>query len=142
MWLQLIAASDKTGSNLVGKSIASFRTMSRWGYMLAFGSMFGFATIGYQIHLSNGSVDTGELYMWVVGALIGSLLLGFKNRLIRDGRLRALFTLSDGAALLGGLVLIAVLPGYIGMVKGLVLLAMFAVYLLWYYRKLETTQLA
>jgi hypothetical protein len=110
--------------------------------MLAFGSMFGFATIGYQIHLSNGSVDTGELYMWVVGALIGSLLLGFKNRLIRDGRLRALFTLSDGAALLGGLVLIAVLPGYIGMVKGLVLLAMFAVYLLWYYRKLETTQLA
>ena len=140
MWTFVMGVGEPSGGSLVGKSMTSLRALSLWGYLLAFGALFGFATFGYTIHNTNGSTDTGMLYVWVVMALVGSLLIGFKNRLIRNGRLRAKITLTDGAILIGALVLIAVMPGYIGMVKGLVLLAVFTVYLLWYFRKLETTQ--
>ena len=73
-------------------------------------------------------------------ALIGSTLIGLKNHRIRDGRMRARITLSDGAVLAAALVLIAVLPSFIGMVKGLVLLVLFSAYLLWYFKTLETLQ--
>jgi Ca2+/Na+ antiporter len=80
------------------------------------------------------------LFVWVIMALVGSTLIGLKNRRIRDGRMRARITVTDGAVIIGALVLIAVLPDFIGMVKGLVLLVLFSAYLLWYFKTLETLQ--
>lgn len=128
----------QTGGSLVGKSIVSFRTLSMWAYALAYGALWGYATYGYTIKNSDGSTDTGMLFVWVVMALVGSTLIALKNRQIRDGRMRARITLSDGAVLAAALVLIAVLPSFIGMVKGLVLLALFAPYAFWYFKTLDT----
>ena len=126
--------------SLGGKPTVSLRTLSQWAYMLTFGALWGYATFGYTIKNSDGSTDTGELFLWVIMALIGSTLVGLKNHRIRDGRMRARITVSDGAVIIGALVLIAVLPDFIGMVKGLVLLVMFSAYLLWYFRTLGTLQ--
>jgi hypothetical protein len=106
----------------------SLRTLSFWAYMLLFGSLWGYATYGYTINNSDGSTDTGMLFVWVVMAFVGSTLVGLKNRRIRDRRTRTRITLGDGAVIIGALVLIAVLPSFIGMVKGLVMLAPFCVY--------------
>jgi hypothetical protein len=106
----------------------SLRTLSFWAYVLLFGALWGYATFGYTIKNIDGSADTGELFLWVIMALIGSTLVGLKNRRIRDRRTRMRITLSDGAVIIGALVLIAVLPSFIGMVKGLVLLVLYSVY--------------
>ena len=106
----------------------SLRTLSFWAYMLLFGSLWGYATYGYTINNSDGSTDTGMLFVWVVMAFVGSTLVGLKNRRIRDRRTRTRITLGDGAVIIGALVLIAVLPSFMGMVKGLVMMAPFIVY--------------
>jgi len=106
----------------------SLRTLSFWAYVLVFGAIWGFATYGYTFNNSDGSRDTGMLFVWVAMATAGSTLIGLKNRRIRDRRTRVRITLADGAVIIGALVLIAVLPSFIGMVKGLVMLAPFCVY--------------
>ena len=106
----------------------SLRTLSFWAYVLLFGALWGYATFGYTINNSDGSADTGMLFVWVVMAFVGSTLVALKNRRIRDRRTRTRITLGDGAAIMVALVLIAVLPSFIGMVKGLVILAPFCVY--------------
>ena len=106
----------------------SFRTLSRWAYTLAFGALFGYATFGYTIKNSDGSTDDGLIFVWVIMALIGSTLLWLKDNRIGDRRLRARVSLNDFAVLAAALVLIAVLPSFIGMVKGLVLLVLFVAY--------------
>ena len=126
--------------SLGGKPTVSLRTMSRWAYMLTYGALWGYATFGYTTKTSSGSSDTGMLFVWVIMALVGSTLIVLKNRRIRDGRMRARITVTDGAVIIGALVLIAVLPDFIGMVKGLVLLVLFSAYLLWYFKTLETLQ--
>ena len=126
------------GDNLVSMSIVSFRSMSICAYSLAFGALFGVATFGYVVRNSDGSADTGMIYVWTILALVGSTLIGLKNRRIGNGQQRARIYLSDGAVLAGALVLIGVLPSAIGMVKGLVLLALFTAYLVWYFRSLDT----
>jgi drug/metabolite transporter (DMT)-like permease len=125
---------------LAGSPAISLRTLSRWAYMLVFGALWGYATFGYTIRNTDGSTDTGLLFVWVIAALIGSTLIGLKNRRIRDRRMRTRITLGDGAVIIGALVLIAVLPGFIGLVKGLVLLTLFGVYLYWYFKTLEGLQ--
>ena len=125
---------------LVGKPRVSLRTLSQWAYMLSFGALWGYATFGYTIKNSDGSTDTSELFLWVVMALIGSTLIGLKNHGIRDRRVRLRVSLADVAVLAAALVLIAVLPSFIGMVKGIVLLVLFGAYLLWYFKTLETLQ--
>ena len=106
----------------------SFRTLSRWAYTLAFGALFGYATFGYTIKNSDGSTDDGLIFVWVIMALIGSTLLWLKDNRIGDRRLRARVSLNDFAVLAAALVVIAVLPSFIGMVKGLVLLVLFVAY--------------
>ena len=106
----------------------SFRTLSRWAYTLSFGALFGYATFGYTIKNSDGSTDDGLIFVWVIMALIGSTLLWLKDNRIGDRRLRARVSLNDFAVLAAALVLIAVLPSFIGMVKGLVLLVLFVAY--------------
>jgi len=106
----------------------SLRTLSFWAYVVLFGAIWGYATFGYTILNSDGSRDTGMLLVWVAMATVGSTLIGLKNRRIRDRRTRVRITLSDGAVIMGALVLIAVLPSFIGMVKGLVILGLFSAY--------------
>jgi hypothetical protein len=117
----------------------STRTLSLWAYVLLFGALWGYAAFGYTIKNADGSNDTGMLFVWLVMGFLGSTLVGLKNRRILDGRTRARITLGDGAVIVGALVLIAVLPGFIGMVKGLVLLALFAAY---YYKTWHVYQAA
>lgn len=124
----------------MSKSIVSFRALSMWAYLLAFGALFGYATFGYTIKLSDGSDDTGMLFVWVIMALVGSILIGLKNRRIANGPQRMRVYLTDVAVLAAALVLISVLPDFIGMVKGLVLLVLFTAYLLWYFKTLEALQ--
>ena len=106
----------------------SLRTLSWWAYVLLFGALWGYATSGSTSMTGDGSTDTGMLFVWVVMAFVGSTLVALKNRRIRDRRTRTRITLGDGAAIMVALVLIAVLPSFIGMVKGLVILAPFCVY--------------
>jgi hypothetical protein len=128
----------------VGASGASLRRVSRLAYVLAFGSLFGYAFYGYRTHGVDGWgwAATGMLYVWGAAAVIGLSLIGFKAHLITDRRLRVRVTLSDGAMLLAALALIAVLPSFMGMVRGLILLALFTPYLLWWFRTLETIERA
>ncbi|HEY5487170.1 MAG TPA: hypothetical protein VIK06_05930 [Candidatus Limnocylindrales bacterium] len=106
----------------------SLRTLAFWGYVLLFGALWGYATFGYTHQNLDGSTDTGMIYVWMVMGFVGSTLVGLKNRRIQNRRMRTRITLGDGAVIFGSLVLIAVLPGFIGMVKGLVLLALFTPY--------------
>ena len=106
----------------------SLRTLSFAAYVLVFGAIWGYATYGYTFNNSDGSRDTGMLFVWVAMATVGSTLIGLKNRRIRDRRTRVRITLSDGAVSVGAIVLIAVLPDFIGMVKGLVILGLFSAY--------------
>jgi Ca2+/Na+ antiporter len=81
------------------------------------------------------------IFVWVIMALVGSTLIGLKNRRIGDKRLRARINVTDLAVLMAALVLIAVLPGFIGMLKGVVLLALFAPYAYWYFTTLKSAGL-
>lgn len=120
----------------MNKSIVSFRTLSMWAYFLDFGALFGYATFGYTIKLSDGSDDTMMLFVWAIMALVGSILIGLKNRQIANGPQRMRVSLTDVAVLAAAFVLISVLPDFIGMLKGLVLLVLFTAYL-WYFKTLE-----
>lgn len=117
----------------------SLRTLSWWAYVLLFGSIWGYATFGYTNKNLDGSTDTGMLFVWVVTAFVGSTLVGLKNRRILDRRTRTRITLGDGAVIMSALVLIAVLPSFIGMVKGLVILVPFSIY---YYKTWHIYQAA
>lgn len=114
----------------------SFRTLSLAAYLCSFGALWGFATYGYTVQRADGTNDIGLLYVWVVGAFIGSMLIVAKNQMLGDRRLRMRTYLTDLAVLGAALVLIAVLPSYIGMVKGLVLLALIVGYWIWYSKAL------
>ena len=126
----------------MGKPMVNLRSLSIWGYVLAFGSLFGVATVGYTIHGPGGSTETGLFYVWLATALIGSSLIGYKDHLVPAGRLRARVTLGDGTVLLAALVLIVVLPSFMGIIRGLILLVLFTPYVLWWFRQLETIQRA
>lgn len=113
-----------------------------WAYVLTFGALWGYATFGYAHKNVDGTTDTGMLFLWVAMALVGSTLIGLKNRRIRDGRTRFKANLGDGAAIVVALALVLLLPGWIGLVKGLALLALCGVYLLWYSKSVTTIQAA
>ena len=66
-----------------------------WAYMLSFGALFGYATYGYTITNIDGTTDTGMIFVWVIMALVGSTLIGLKNRRIGDRRLRARINVTD-----------------------------------------------
>lgn len=55
MWLQLTVPSDRKEDGIMSKTMVNLRTLSIWGYVLAFGSLFGVATFGYSIHGPSGS---------------------------------------------------------------------------------------
>jgi hypothetical protein len=114
----------------------SLRSASLWAYVLAFGALFGYATYGYTVQTPKGP-DTGEIWVWVAMAVIGAALLALKNRRIRDRGLQARVSLGDVVVLAAALLLTIVLPPVIGVLRGLVLLALFVPYVLWCSRSLD-----
>ena len=119
-----------------GLSKLSFRTLSLTAYALTFSALFGVA-VGYTVTLSDGSADTGMLYVWALIGFIGSLLMVAKNRRIHDPALRRRFIYTDPAVVLAALVLIAVLPNSIGLLRGLILLGLLSAYGYWYFKCLQ-----
>jgi hypothetical protein len=128
------------GGSVVGREGVSLRSVSRLAYGLALGSLFGYAVWGYRSGGGDGWWANGLLYVWGGMFVVGLSLIGYKAHLIADRRLRARATLGDGAMLLAGLALLAVLPSFLGLVRGLILLVLFAPYLLWWARTLETIE--
>ena len=114
----------------------SLRSASLWSYVLAFGALFGYATYGDTVQTPSGP-DTNELWLWVAMALIGAALLVRRDRRIGDRGLRARVSLGDAVVLAAALLLIIALPSVIGVLRGLVLLALFVPYALWCFRALD-----
>jgi hypothetical protein len=110
--------------------------------VFAFGSLFGDAFYGYRTGGLDGWGATGMLYIWGATAVIGLALIGFKAHLITARRLRTWVTLGDGVVLLAALALIAVLPSFMGVVRGLILLALFTPHIVWLFKTLETIERA
>jgi DNA-binding CsgD family transcriptional regulator len=125
----------RTEGNRSGKRLASLRTLSLWAYALSFGALFGYA--GYDPN-GNGGSDAGIIYLWYGIALAGSILIVLKNRRLGSQRLRARIYVTDLAVVVAALLLIAVLPASLGMLKGPLLLALFGPYVYWYLRTLKT----
>jgi hypothetical protein len=113
----------------------SLRTLSLWAYTLWYGAIWGSATFGYTTRYADGTSDTGMIWVWVIAALTGSTLAWIKNRRIDDPEARTRMNLTDVGIAATGLLLAAVLPSYLGLVRSLVLVALFAVYAGWWYLK-------
>ena len=113
----------------------TFRNLSFGAYVLSASALFGFVTIGYDVQRADGSLDTGLLWVWVLAGFIGSLLGVAKNQRVQDRALRMRIYLSDLAVIAVALVLTAVLPPNIGLLKGLSLLAVFGIYYWWYQKR-------
>jgi hypothetical protein len=113
----------------------SLRTLSLWAYTLWYGSIWGYATFGYTTRYADGTSDTGMIWVYVIAALTGSTLAWIKNRRIDDPEARTRMNLADVGIAATGLLLAAVLPSYLGLVRSLVIVAIFSVYVGWWYIK-------
>ncbi len=129
------ASQDRDDAPGSGRRL-SLRTLTAWGYVLAFGAPWGLATFGYTSETPEGP-DTGRLWLWAGMLLVGLLLLVAKNRRIAAPGLRARLAAGDALVLCAALVLIVLLPATIGILKGLILLVLFAAYLVWSLRMLD-----
>jgi DNA-binding CsgD family transcriptional regulator len=127
--------APRTEGNQSGKRLVSLRTLSLWAYALSYGALFGYA--GYNPN-GNGGTDAGIIYLWYGIALAGSILIVLKNRRLGNQRLRTRVYVTDLAVVVAALLLIAVLPASMGMLKGPLLLALFGSYVYWYLRTLKT----
>ncbi len=146
------AAQDRTGLAAAGdggphtegsrldKPLVGHHTMAVLAYSLWFGSAFGEAFYGHTIMI-DGRPDTGMVLVYSAMGFVGSILVAIKNQRIPDGRLRARVWVGDVGVMAAAIGLIAVLPGFIGMLKGIVLLALFCPYLHWYIRTLRAAGL-
>ena len=109
----------------------NFRTLSLAAYFFSFAAISGYATYGSTVNVG-GRQDDGLLYVWLVGALIGSILIVAKNQMLRDRSLRMRVYLSDLAILGAALLVVAILPASFGLVRPLVLLVLLGAYYRWY----------
>lgn len=114
-----------------------FRTLSFAAYSCSFGAVWGFATFGYTFKMADGSENSGLLWVWVLLAFVGSALIVLKNQSLSERSVRLRIYLADLAVLAAALVSIAVLPGSVGLVKSLVVLALFFGYAVWYFKTLD-----
>ena len=123
----------------MNESAERLRNRSLLAYIIAYGALYGFATFGYTKNL-DGSTNSSSLFLWVGMALVGSTLMALKNRLIADRHLRTRVQLRELAVMAAALALVAVLPSSLGIVKGLVLVGLFAPYMYWYFKTLDALQ--
>lgn len=114
----------------------SLRTASWWAYVVTFGALFGYGGLGYTTQTPTGP-DTGELWLYAGMALVGSMLLGWKNHRIRNRALRRRTSLGDAVFIVAALALVFILPSYIGLLRGLAVVALVTPYVLWSFRALD-----
>jgi DNA-binding CsgD family transcriptional regulator len=125
----------RTEGDRPGKRLVSLRTLSFWAYALSYSALFGYA--GYD-PTGNGGANAGMIYLWYGLALAGSILIVLKNRRLANHRLRTRIYATDLAVVIAALMLIAVLPASLGVLKGPLLLMLFGPYAYWYLRTLKT----
>ena len=103
----------------------SLRTLAFWANAFWFGALWGFNPQSW------GSQETGLLVVSYAMALVGSALIILKNRRIQDRRLRRRIEFADFAVSAVAITFDWLLPASLGILRGPVLLAIFAAY---YYR--------
>jgi hypothetical protein len=101
----------------------SLRTLSFWAYVLWFGALWGYNPASFA------TMDAGLVLITYVMAFTGAALIFFKNRRISDKRLRNRISLSDLLVAMTGLAIDFLMPASLGMLRGPVLLVLFATYL-------------
>jgi hypothetical protein len=111
--------------------MTNLRTLSLWAYVLTFGALWG-----YALNTTSGGSPPGMLLMWVVIAVAGSTLLGLKNHRIKADPFRLRAWVGDGAMIVAALVLVAVVPASLGLVRAVALLLLVTPYVYWYFRAL------
>ena len=116
--------------------LLTFRNLSFLAYVLLGSAIFGYASLGDADQRAAGSTDSGLVWVWVIIGFIGSLLGVAKNQLVEDRGLRIRLYLSDLGVVVLALVLAAVLPSNLGLLKGLASGAVFAGYYVWYQKDL------
>ena len=93
-------------------------------YILLFGALWGYTTFGHALFLS---------YLWLLMAVVGSILVGIKDLKISNTQLRLTMTVVDLLMTATLLVLIYVLPTSIGLVRSTIVLLVVAIYSLIYF---------
>lgn len=107
----------------VNTAFSRFRSFSIWAYICLFGALWGYAAFG--------AAEKGLLAVWVAFALLGSALVGLKNRQVPDPRVRRWMYLSD--LLITGVLLALVnlapaTPTPLGLLRGAIILILALVY--------------
>jgi hypothetical protein len=111
----------------------SLRTLAFWAYAFWFGALWGFNPTSW------GSQETGLLVISYAMALFGSTLIFLKNRRIGDRRLASRISFGDFAVAAVAITIDWLLPASAGMLRGPILLAIFAAY---YYKTWHIYQAA
>lgn len=111
----------------------SLRTLAFWAYAFWFGALWGFNPVSW------GSQETGLLVVAYAMALVGSALILLKNRRIGDRRLASRISFADFAIAAVAIGIDWLLPASAGMLRGPILLAIFAAY---YYKTWHIYQAA
>ena len=126
----------------VSLEFAHFRTLSRWAYMCLFSAILGYTVFGYTIHdMATNTSHPGLLYVWVGFALVGSVLMGLKNRKILNRSIKSKIVFADLAVSLTLLLLSILLPTSLGLLRGAIVLSVMAAYLVFYFILLDRGRL-
>ena len=113
-------------------AFSRFRSLSIWAYVCLFGALWGYATFGSSALGHDGAAVTeqrGALAVWVALALTGSTLVGLKNHLVADRRIRGFLYMSDLAITGILLALIFITPASLGLLRGGLVLGMEVAYI-------------
>jgi hypothetical protein len=101
-------------------TLKGFKSWSVATYTCLFGAVFGYTTFG-GAH--------GEIYLWIIAAFVGSMLMALKNAKILDMSIRRRVQVADIGMILLLIALMYVVPASIGLLKTLIVLAAMVAYL-------------
>lgn len=122
----------------MGLGSAHVRTLSRWAYTCLFSAILGYTVFGYSIHdMATNTSRPGLFYVWVGLALIGSVLVGLKNRKISNSSVKSKIVFADLAVSLTLLLLSILLPTSLGLLRGAIVLSVMAAYMMFYFTSLD-----
>ncbi len=116
------------------KAFEELRKLSIRTYSLWFGSIFGYTVFN---HTSYGVIkNTGSLYVWLLMGFVGSILVVMKNAKITNSKLRFWIMTADLLVLLALIILINILPAFLGLLRGLIVLIVSLIYIIVYFKLL------
>ncbi len=121
---------------------AHFRTLSRWAYTFLFSAILGYTVFGYTVHdMATNTSHSGLLFVWIGFALVGSVLTGLKNRKILNSSVKGKIVFADLAVSLTLLFLSILLPTFLGLLRGAIVLSVMAAYMVFYFTLLDRGRL-